>query len=487
MELFIRQLYPFCGSFVARSGRSDLAWGRKKNQRTVCPLGDGNSEFASQEIFMPLPKSIRFVFHTLLILCGPSLLYAQGFKDWKQSETITVLKRKLAAFVVIRNKRIKLIATAQGNTPKEVAEVLLTKLRTDVQKDTGFIEDERNPETILRFTVTAFDIEHRQGTRLSGKNTVPYTLVTGNIEVSYQAIEVRTNAPVDSENLTATFKRDYPPADAGGLGGLNPFVKKDNSLPPSRSEMQSYLLNTVASLMAQRAAPVEQTFTVPLPRGKFDQLSKVAQTQSWGKVLEGAETMAPLPDAKDDSYRQYLIGLANEALAYQQKTNDATRDYLFKARKSYDEAKMRHPKEDRFLEPWTRVDKAVEQYDKIKRQEQEYRQFAASRGSAPVPKPASEPKPVTAPPKDRETTAASDGASDQWNNQMVIKLWKSGSVKEADLIEFIKTATNYKFDVNAPQALLELSTAGVPSGVIRVMREKMAPATNKTTPPKKRP
>jgi hypothetical protein len=438
---------------------------------------------------MRSPIRFYFVASLLLFLSSPSSLYAQGFKDWKQSETVTALKRKLAAFVVIKNKRIKLIATAQGNASKEVADVLLTKLRTDVQKDAGFIEDERNPETILRFTVTAFDIEHRQGTRMSGNNAVPYTLVTGNVEVSYQAIEVKTNAPVDSENLTASFKQDYPPSyNSGGLlGKVNPlpniFGKQDSSLPPSKSELQSYLLNSVVMLMAQRATPVEQTFVVPLPRGKLDQLSKVAQTQSWAKVLEGAETLPPLPDPKDDSYRQYLIGLANEALAYQQKTNDTTQDYLIKARKFYENAKIGHPKEERYIEPWTRVDKAVEQYNKIKRQEQEYTQFVNKNRDVPRTVSAPKPQPTTTS-NDNINQGAATGASDRWDNQSVLQLWKSGNVKEADLIDFIRSATDFKFEVQSPQAIVALTKAGLPSGVIRAMREKMA---TRSAPPRKKP
>ncbi len=380
---------------------------------------------------------------------------------------------------------LKIIAVAQGNTPKEIPEILKTKLITDVQKDTGFVVDENNPETVLKFTVTAFDVEFRSGTRQSGNSTIPFTMVNGNIEVSYQAIESKTNAPVDSENLVDNLKQDYPPSssDKRGLGGLLPSFTgilkgSDPNLTPSQSEVRNFLVNSIVKQMAQRAAPVEERFTVQLPLGKLEQLSRVAQTQSWGKVREGAETMAPFPKEADDSYRIYLVGLANEAAAYEQTTNDATRDYLFKARTAYDQCRTKNPGEKYFIEPWTRVDKAVTQYDKIKRQAAEYQQYVATKSGRAVTPPA-QPKPVPAQDNNTGRGNSSDGApavnsggsSDVWNNQTILQFWKSG-VTEPGLIEYVKMAEKHNFDVASPAALKELIDAKVPPAVIRAMRAK---------------
>jgi len=431
-------------------------------------------------------KTFSFVL-TAFLMSGTSAALAQGFSKWSGGKMETVLKRKLAPYVVIKNKRIKIIAIAQGNTPKEVPEILQTKLVTDVQKDTGFIVDENNPETILKFTVTAFDVEFRSGTRQSGNNTIPFTLVNGNIEVSYQAIEAKSNAPVDSENLVDNFKQDYPPSssDHRGAGGVlstltgNVFNRSDPSLPPSQSEVRNLLINSIVKQMAQRAAPIEERFTVLLPLDKLEQLSRVAQTQSWGKVREGAENHPKFLKDKDDSYRIYLVGLANEALAYEQTTNDATRDYLFKARTAYDEARTKNPGEKHYIEPWTRVDKAVTQYDKIKRQAEEYRQYLASKGGrpAPTPAPTPAPPPKPVPTQDKGNTGAATspsagGNEDVWDNQTVLQFWKSG-VAEKDLIEFIKTAPKVNFDVTSKTALKELVIdAKVPPGIISAMRQK---------------
>jgi hypothetical protein len=436
-------------------------------------------------------------------LCEASDALAQGFSGMLGGKKEATLKRKLAPYVNIKNKRIKIIAEAQGNTPKDIAEVLKTKFVTDVQKDLGYIVDEANPETILKFTVTTFDAEVRQGTRQSGSSSLPFTMVNGNVEVSYQALEAQSNAPLDSENLVETFKKEYSsPVSTDSvalrkipiLGGI-PTTKatsSSSSSAPSQSELRNNLINAIVKQMAQRAAPVEELFPVKLPKGKLEDLSKVALTQSWGKVLEGAESMEPLSKEKDDSYRHYLIGLANEALAYEQTNNDATRDYLFRARKAYDDARTKYPGEEEYIQPWTRVDKALTQYEKIKRQAEEYRNYLATKPSSKSPEPVQAAPSVSAPAnsipageksqdqkKSDGNPAVSGGGSAAneavWDNQMVIKLWKQGNVTEQRLVEFVKNAPAHKFDPFSAQGVLELTGAGVPQSVIDAMIQKVKP------------
>ena len=434
-------------------------------------------------------------------LCEASEALAQGFSNMLGGKKEATLKRKLAPYVMIKNKRIKIVAEAQGNTPKDIAEVLKTKFVADVQKDLGYIVDEDNPETILKFTVTTFDAEVRPGTRQSGSNTVPFTMVNGNVEVSYQALEAQSNAPLDSENLVESFKKEYSsPVNADSvalrkipiLGGIPTTKSTGSSAAPSQSELRNNLINGIVKQMAQRAAPVEERFSVKLPKGKFEDLSKVALTQSWGKVLEGAESMEPLPKEKDDSYRHYLIGLSNEALAYEQTNNDAARDYLFRARKAYEDARAKNAGEEEYIQPWTRVDKALAQYEKIKRQAEEYRNYLASKkveSKSPAPVQGAQPDSIPAnstptseknPDKKSEgnpvvSGGGSGGSEAIWDNQMVIKLWKQGNVTEQRLVEFVKNAPTHKFDPFSAQAVLELTGAGVPQSIIDAMIQKVKP------------
>ena len=160
---------------------------------------------------MRLPRHISKVASlTIALLTGYVICNSQGFKPLFANETTMMLKRKLAPYVNINKKRIRIDATTQGHVPPELAEIIKTKFRTELQKDTNFIIDQNNPETILNFAVNNFDDTRERGTRTEGDAYVPYTKISGNIQVSYTAIEAISGAPVDSENLVADLRGVFP-------------------------------------------------------------------------------------------------------------------------------------------------------------------------------------------------------------------------------------------------------------------------------------
>lgn len=438
----------------------------------------------------PRPKSLLTYF--LLALCVlPVNLQAQGFKSTFGSEIKTSLKRKLAAYVNINKKRIRIDAKTQGSVPTEVAEILKTKFTTEIQKDTNFVVDQNSPETVLTFAVNSFYGDFVQGADSDGAGGyVRYTRVSGNVQVSYTATEARTNAPVDSENVEADLRGVFPPPgtssgkSAGGLMGailrmpsggssrqagpadltLNTLMG-DAKEPPTHNELIRLLVGEIVKKMAQRAVPVEEQFTVYLPKGKLETISKMALAgDAWGKVLVEAEKMPPFPKPEDESYRAYMIGLAKEALAYAQTSKEETRNYLFDARKYYNEAKTKKPKEEKFLEPYTRVDKALIQYDRIIRQEEQYRAYLEE-----VKK-----KNEKIPPSQRMDMAADpcDPMPTVWNNQMIICMFKQGT-PAAEIKAFVDSVPSPQFDAASTSGTLQLKGAGLPTDVIVAMMARM--------------
>lgn len=426
---------------------------------------------------------------------------AQGFKSTFGSEIKTTLKRKLAAYVNINKKRIKIVATTQGSVPAELADILREKFQTELQKDTNFIIDPNNPETILTFAANSFYSDFVSASREDGSGrSVSYTRVSGNIQVSYTATEARTNAPIDSENLEANLRGVFPPPDSGG-GGIGgsmlsrvPVIGRpsggpaageaDLSLnhlmgsakePPTKNELTRLLIGETIKKMAQRAVPVEEQFTVLLPKGKLESISKLAMTGgAWGKVLNEAERFTPFTKPDEESYRVYLLGLANEALAYEQVNKEETRNYLFEARKHYSDAKNKKPGETRYLDPYARVDKALIQYDRIIKLEADYQTYLAE---------------VEKKNKARGGPAPSQTPSDPcdpmpavWNNQMLICQFKQ-NVSPADLIELIKTEPAPRFDGTSTEGFAQLKNAGIPMQVILAVRARMANVRVTPTPP----
>ena len=323
------------------------------------------------------------------------------------------LKRILPATVNLNGKRIKVeainltsgvrttyVPPGRGGGVTGDLAILQTKLITAIQKDNRFIVSEDRPETILRFQVTEYYTDQKQ--KQVGNQMCQEWV--GKMEVSYQALEPGSQAPLDSENLTASLTE----RNQKGPGTFSkvPLVGKKgacntDSAVSSQHEARDVLMDSIVAQMAQRAAPTEETVIAPVPRGKLDSLAAMAASARWATLLEEAEKMDKFPKPADDSYRVYLIGLANEGLAYdaardasereRNRRNDMTspaalqsiaeedkdfvnaQNYIDKAAKAYKDAIQLKPDEKFFREPDARIEQAVKLYATIMRHKEEYR------------------------------------------------------------------------------------------------------------------
>lgn len=363
------------------------------------------------------------------IFIAPLLVNAQGFtalgglKKAKEAE----LKRILPASVNLNQKRIKVSSlAAPSNIPKDLVEILRTKWVTALQKDPRFILDDRNPETELRFTITNYYVEERKVA--ATQNSPACSYYTGKIEASYQAVEVGTDAPLDSENLSYSIntdgERNSTSEEAskeaskktssllGGFGGLTRSRRSNGETGCGGGKATQYqardsLIDGLVLEMSRRATPFEEVLEVPVPVGKLEPLSALALNQRWAKLLEDAEKAEPLPKPDDDAYRLYLIGLANEALAYQDAKDAAELEkarhgdvtspkakqsmtqedkdfneaeaYLDKATKAYKDAMQAKPGEKEFRYPDARMEQAVRLYSTINRHKTEYEEAVAKK------------------------------------------------------------------------------------------------------------
>jgi tetratricopeptide (TPR) repeat protein len=339
------------------------------------------------------------------MLLFPVFSNAQGFGGMAglRRAKEASLKRMLPASVNLNQKRIKVSAVgASSSIPQDLLTILRTKLVTSIQKDNRFIIDDRNPETLLNFSVTNFYVEPR--TYAATSSTLACSFYTGKIEASYQAVEVGTEAPLDSENLQYAITEEGPKKNTGVLGGIlhRTMGGCGTQAKATANEARDDLVDGIVTQMSQRAAPFEEIIEVPVPGGKLEPLSALAISQRWAKLLEEAEKADPLLKPEDDAYRHYLIGLANEALAYQDakdaadlekaRREDVSSDkarqsmaqeekdftdaqaYLDKAAKAYKDAMQAKPNEKEFRSPDARMEEAVRLYATINRHKEEYEQ-----------------------------------------------------------------------------------------------------------------
>src|SRR5271165_4673064 len=248
----------------------------------------------------------------LLFTVFPSSLIGQGFGSLvpgSKPKTVS-LPRLLPATVNLNGKHIRVEAVmAIQKNDQNVLVVLKPKLVTAIQKDPRFIIDENKPETVLRFTVTNYYIEPNRYIVGTGATQNHCTKYSGKMEVSYQALEAATGAPLDSENLVYTIAAgEAPKATADPKKSATSMATKkfgsmihvpgsDNKPKPESCgtsgkdtlhEAEDDIVDQIVRQMYQRAAPSEDPIVVPLPGGKLEPLSSLAMSARWGKLEEDA-------------------------------------------------------------------------------------------------------------------------------------------------------------------------------------------------------
>jgi hypothetical protein len=452
----------------------------------------------------------------LLFLLTPGLGYSQGFDKMlgvRQART-TGVKRLLPATVNLNQKRIKIEATtATHGSSDELVAILKTKLVTMIQRDPRFIVDDQKPETILSFVVTNSYVEQKQIECGTGNTAQHITGYTGKLEVSYQAKEASTKAPLDSENLVYAISLDNKPAATGGKFPLLPGHHDSTSAcgtgaKTTQHEAQDALVDNIVHQMAQRAAPTDEVVTVKLPGGKLERLSSLAMSARWGTLEEEAQKMEKLPKPDDDAYRLYLIALAKEAQAYdlarlaadqeQKRRGDISpqqaeqqfqqaQKFLDEARRFYQDAIQAKPGEKGFREPDDRMEKAIMVYATISRHKEEYQKFLAQNGKAapspapPVEKRAADPVHATAPapapqnpappPAEAETPIIQIVKYCQANMGMEVI---SEYVNDKAFMDDVK-ASRYKFDIKTDPLTLAKSCGNKADAIQKLVKTRLAP------------
>jgi len=439
-----------------------------------------------------------FALLVCFIAMVPVTSKGQGFGVFGR-KTVTV-NRLLPPTVNLTGKRIKIEANAAAvqKESEQVQALLKTKLVTLIQKDPRFILNETNPETILKFTVTNFYTEVYVG----GKGTDHEThSVRGKIEVAYQAIDVNTNAALDSENLVQNV--GYDPTQSGFLDTFHMNAKKQ-AAEGSENEARDQMIDGIVQSMARRIAPLDEPFDAPLPGKKLEPLSSLAIQHRWGDLEEQADKADKFPKPDDDSYRQYLVALAKEAEAYDltRESNDfdlgkrtditakqAAEDfnraqhYLDDSAEIYKAILAANPKEKEFRTGDDRTEEAVAIYAKIVRYREENAKaqaaLAAQKAQAGSGNGAA------------GSTAVSSADAGQNPLEQVLSFCGKGmaieSIKEyvnsQDFLDDAK-ATGYRFSFARDSVKLnDICKQNAPV-LQKMIRDRLASAPVKTTPKK---
>jgi hypothetical protein len=374
---------------------------------------------------------------------------AQG---WGMRRLDVTLTRKLPSTLTFTGNTVKvrLDTSAQGRVPPQVAEIFRTRLTAELFKDSRIVEEKTTPDAIIETTVNDFSSAttpvQRSNFDLKTKRNVPFynKIVTGGVTVSYRTLDGRDKRGLDSANLRFEVQQEFTPT---GEPVRELFVKGKNEAfkkLPSQNEVSEYLVNGIVMQVTRRIVSVDETISVPLPRGKLEPASKLGAAARWGAMLETVEKMPPFPQAPDEAFRQYAIGIANEALAYQETDRGRSQDLLAGAALAYKKAIQAAPGEDVFQAAQNRM--------------------AGYGGSSTAV--------ATTGESDTGASRAVSPAAGAMTNMDVIKFARE-KFSEDFMIDAINAAPSVAFDMST-DSLVDLKRSGVSERVIKTMRDKAA-------------
>jgi hypothetical protein len=318
-----------------------------------------------------------------------------------------ILHRKLPPVIQFTGTTFTVKVTVREQQYADLAGKFRDLLETELLKDNDKLRADPNSQelaincTILNFSTppkqqfTRNEVVMQKGKQL--EQPVKYDKITGNLELSYQARDPRTGRALDADNVSAKYSEDFE----SGTGQkadkslpskvIDPFKRvagkktEDSSGPPTDTELRENLIHQAIHEIAARITATNEPVEIMLAQGKLDKENKVAEQGLWSRYLEDLERMPPLPNAKDDAYRLYNIGVAYEALAYQTEDRKAAKGFLQDAAINYGKAVDAKPEEKYFLEPQKRIETAMAYYRKIEGQQKAVAAANASPAGATQP------------------------------------------------------------------------------------------------------
>jgi hypothetical protein len=223
-------------------------------------------------------------------------------------------------------------------------------------------------------------------------------------------------------------------------------------------EAQTYMVNEVARQIAAYLVNTTEVITVPLAvGGALTGPDKFAENGLWPRYREALGEMKPFADAKQEGYRQYDIGVANEGQAYDATDNKAAMKYLEDASIAYGKALDANPGEQAFLDSQGRIKAALEHYEDIG-----------------ITTPLSTAGPLTTSLGEKPAEPA-EGA--MTNNDVIDMV--TAHLDEKNILDTIQNAGAVNFDLG-PKGQIALSKAGVSGNIIMAMKNK---ARNVTAAP----
>lgn len=422
----------------------------------------------------------------LILLLGVAVVPAHGKDGFGMlNKDHAQMTRTHPPKVWVRGVRIAVRANGQTAELKAVGERIRSLTESELLgADPRLRSDSERPETIVEITVVQSEgaeawesrkvmKQRKSGEKPDGKpifteyeDTVRFKIVTHRFSAAYKVWDVRTNSNLDADTVSSTFREEY----SEGTGA------------PDLRSLEEDGGKKLVSTITMRIAPSKEVIGALVPRGSLKDFAKLAEAGLWNQYLETLQGLPPRAKPQDESYLQYGLGLAYEALGYAAETPDETIHYLREASVYYNKALSLNPGEQYFSQPYkrmglnlpflqptmgfvvrdhyqpplARVKEALVDYQRVKEFEAESIAMAAG-GKDLLPSPSAD---------------LAQLAAEALTNSGVIEMAKAGLADDI-ILTAIDDAPSVNFDVS-PKGLIELNRAKVSKNVIQRLQSRAA-------------
>jgi len=285
---------------------------------------------------------------TLFVATVSSVRGGEGFGMMKKSVT---LLRSLPPLVRLVGNRISVHVTAQKKSNASLAERMENQLESElIGSDTKLSLDSKTPTTVVDVAILRNDYsetsENRQETRGQqtgtnsknlrfglGQANVRYKVIKHSFSVTLKVRDSRSSKTLLADTIVKNFKQSF----------------EDGNGAPDANSLEDANMTSVVTEITRRLTPTKETIAILLPKGRLEDAAAYGQAGLWNKYLDALSSLPAAPSPLDESYRQYAMGVAYEALGYGADDLDTSLKYLEKAATLYNAAAEANPKETNFI------------------------------------------------------------------------------------------------------------------------------------------
>ncbi len=260
--------------------------------------------------------------------------------------------------VFLMRTKIQVKATSAKSGDSSVAQRLQSQLESElISRDSRLAAEPNRPETLVEVSILQNEASEKWETREElasrkvGKDSkgkpiyetyrvnVRYKIVSHSFATSYKVTDLVKKASLDADSIQIPFSKDF----------------REGNDAPEIFSLESSAINQAVDRIAQRITPTRETIHVLVPKGSLEELGNLAEVGQWNLYLEALEKRSPSPKPVDDSYRQYALGTAYEALGYAADEAEVTLKYLEQASVYYGKAIEANPGEKYFSQEYESI------------------------------------------------------------------------------------------------------------------------------------